>query len=185
MNRRGFFRGLAALVGSTALPRLGFGSGMSFPSNGKIISFSQGGREIMRLSSEGNIGLGGVAVSKPLWPREPILNADGAVVGMMNEDNLPEAEGWEEVAEAEAAADRLAEVHRRIRWGGNCEHDIWVQTDNLPPEMSAVVGVANDDDPHYHQYLRSREEVDEMIAQLQAARDEAWPTGRKTIRWML
>lgn len=55
---------------------------------------------------------------------------------------------------------------------GGVSHEVWV---DRPGEITAAVAMANDDDGHYVQYFRSRHEVEEFIARLNAVADEAWP----------
>lgn len=69
----------------------------------------------------------------------------------------------------------------RIRRGGY-DHELWVQksiggygNENLGPVDPPVVGMANSSDGFYCQWFQNREQVEEFIAQLRAAADEAWP----------
>ena len=47
------------------------------------------------------------------------------------------------------------------------KHSVWVQ--------DGVVKMANNDDPHYVEVFKTREEVELFIAYLLSKADEAWP----------
>ena len=65
--------------------------------------------------------------------------------------------------------------------GGRCTHNAWVVdrisgcgSTNLGAIDPPVIGFANDDDPHYVQYLRDWDEVEGLVAELRAEATKAW-----------
>lgn len=69
---------------------------------------------------------------------------------------------------------------RRITDGG-VSHDVWVTRSLGLPGMiqpiDPVVEMANNDDGHYRQVFRNRDELRAFVATLLAAADDAWPKG--------
>lgn len=51
--------------------------------------------------------------------------------------------------------------------GGNCIHEAWVK--------NGRVFLSNDDDPHYQQGFKTREELQAFVDHLLQIADEAWP----------
>ena len=60
-------------------------------------------------------------------------------------------------------------------WGRN--HSCGVERDVVDgfKLTGPVVWLANDEDPFYMQYFQDRAEVEEFVAKLRKAADEAWP----------
>lgn len=73
---------------------------------------------------------------------------------------------WKEVKE-EASVDRR--LLGRLMSGG-CTHSVWATS----VAGITVVEMANDDDPHFVQTFRSREELESFIDELDRAASEAW-----------
>ena len=55
----------------------------------------------------------------------------------------------------------------KLREGPMDKHSAWVQ--------DGVVKIANNDDPHYVEVFKTREEIECFIAYLLLKADEAWP----------
>ena len=60
----------------------------------------------------------------------------------------------------------MTEYHHR-----GCQH---IVESSKNPDDEPAVEMYNDNDPHYCQYMLSREEVDTLITKLKKARDEVF-----------
>ena len=73
-----------------------------------------------------------------------------------------------------------------IKVGGNCTHEVFALkyascgavSKPLPVGMTGAVQINNNDDCHYVEYFRSRDELNEFIAKLNEAADSAWGKSR-------
>ena len=83
---------------------------------------------------------------------------------------------------AEQKQKRYKEWAQSERWqieSGGCNHTSWAQKDisiggQLIAVIEPVVRLSNDDDPYYVQTFRTRNELEEFIAELRKDADEAW-----------
>jgi hypothetical protein len=98
----------------------------------------------------------------------------------------------QEVTMSEESFDDLLARNEMVKQGqlqeianGGCSHLVYIRTHvgleghpNLLEKIAPVVEMANDGDPFYSQVFRNREELEEFIAELRSACDEAWPISK-------
>ena len=65
---------------------------------------------------------------------------------------------------------------------GGYRHDVWAQRDVVfrgqRRAIRPVVAISNESDPHYCGYMRTRQEVEDLVTRLRAAAQEAWPEAK-------